>query len=187
MTTSIPEPVLVPGRSCAGCTLCCKIMTVEEIAKPRNKWCQHCDIGKGCKIYDARPEACRLFYCHYLKEGGIAEHWKPSQSRMMMTYNNEAQRLCVYVDPARPDAWRKDPYYADLKTWAKNAVASKSQVVVFVGDDVTVILPDRDKPIGRVRPDQHLRVTMKNGPRGPEYDVELLDADDPLLHVPQVR
>jgi hypothetical protein len=106
---------------------------------------------------------------------------------MMLTYNPEASRLCIYVDPDRPDAWRKEPYYADLKTWARNAVATKSQVAVFVGDDVTMILPDRDKPLGRIRPDQHLRVVMRNGPRGAEYDVELLDAGDPLLNVPQVR
>ena len=187
MTDAIPQPTLVPGRSCDGCTMCCKTMQVEEIAKPAMKWCQHCDKGKGCKIYDTRPEACRLFYCHYRKEAGIGEHWKPSQSRMMMTYNADASRLCIYVDPDRSDAWRKQPYYNDLKTWARNGVASKTQIVVFVGDDVTVILPDRDKPVGRVRPDQHLRVVMRNGPKGPEYDVELLEANDPLVHVPQVR
>ena len=60
-------------------------------------------------------------------------------------------------------------------------------VTITLPDDVTVILPDRDKPVGRVRPDQHLRVVTKNGPKGPEYDVELLDANDPLVHVPQVR
>ena len=183
----VSDALLVPGRSCAGCTMCCKIMSVEAIAKPSLKWCPHCDIGKGCKIYDTRPDACRLFYCHYLKEGGIGEHWKPALSRMMLTYNPDALRLSVYVDPDRAGAWRKDPYYADLKTWARNAVATKSQIAVFVGDDVTMILPDRDKPMGRVRPDQHLRVVMRSGPRGPQYDVELLDGDDPLLHVPQVR
>ena len=184
---SIELPSLVSSRSCDGCTMCCKIMAVVELAKPRLQWCPHCDIGKGCKIYETRPEPCRLFYCHYLKDERIGEHWKPAQSRMLLIYNPQAGRLCISVDPDRPTAWRREPYYSDLKKWAKNAVASKNQVVVFVGDNLTVILPDRDKNIGVVKDDQHLRVVSRNGPHGPEYDVELVDPGDPLLNIPQLR
>ena len=167
--------------------MCCKIMGIVEIAKPRLQWCPHCDIGKGCKIYETRPDSCRLFYCHFLQDARIGEHWKPSKSRMLLTYNPTAGRLSINVDPDRPGAWRKEPYYSDLKKWAQNAVATKNQVCVFIDNDVTVILPDRDKHIGRVRGDQHLRVVSRHGPRGPEYDVELVDSDDPLLNIPHLR
>ncbi len=167
--------------------MCCKIMTVDEIAKPRNKWCPHCDIGKGCKIYETRPPSCRLFYCQFLKEARFPDHWRPSRSRMVLIYNGDAMRLCVYVDTDRPDAWRKEPYYSELKTWARNGVASKTQIVVFVGDHLTVVLPDRDKVIGVGKKGQYLRSVTRNGPRGPEYDVELVETGDPLLDIPQLR
>ena len=32
----------VPGRACGSCTLCCKTMGVDELAKPPGVWCQHC-------------------------------------------------------------------------------------------------------------------------------------------------
>ncbi len=181
------EPIdLAPGRDCGSCTMCCKIMGISEIDKVRNKWCPHCAIGKGCKIYETRPPSCRLFYCQYLRDARIPEHWKPSRSRMVLSYAGNAGRLSIFVDSDRSDAWRKEPYYSDLKTWAKNGVATKTYIVVFIGDDLTVVLPDRDKPIGRVKENQHLRAVTRNGPRGPEFDVELVDADDPLLNIPQL-
>ena len=111
--TAAPTPPLVPGRSCDGCTMCCKIMGIAEIAKPRLQWCPHCDIGKGCKIYETRPESCRLFYCHFLQDARIGEHWKPSKSRMLLIYNATASRLSVNVDPDRPGAWRLRAFSED--------------------------------------------------------------------------
>src|SRR5436305_14221849 len=44
-------------RSCGDCTLCCKLLSITELEKPIGKWCPHCEIGKGCKIYDCRPQS----------------------------------------------------------------------------------------------------------------------------------
>jgi hypothetical protein len=46
---------IVAGRSCAGCTMCCKLLSVEPLNKPRQQWCSHCDIGVGCEIYVTCP------------------------------------------------------------------------------------------------------------------------------------
>lgn len=27
-----------PGRQCGDCTLCCKVMAIEELAKPASAW-----------------------------------------------------------------------------------------------------------------------------------------------------
>ena len=165
---------IAPGRSCANCTMCCKIMGIAELSKPRNQWCPNCDVGKSCKIYADRPQSCRDFNCIYLRDGSLAEHWKPSRSRMVLT-RYQAGRLCVHVDPDRPDAWRKEPYYSDLKAWSRNAALSRSMIAVYVGDNLTIVLPDRDKFLGATGEDQQLRFVTRTTPRGPEYDVELID------------
>jgi hypothetical protein len=43
-------------RSCGDCTLCCKVMAVEALGKPAGSWCSHCKPGRGCLIYETRPE-----------------------------------------------------------------------------------------------------------------------------------
>ena len=171
---SAPEISLVPGRSCAGCTMCCKLMAVVELSKPDGRWCSHCEIGKGCKIYVERPASCRDFYCVYLENPTLQEHWKPSHSRMVVT--RQPFRINVAVDPQRPDAWRKEPYYADLKKWAVTFARQETTIVVGVGGKLTVVLPDRDVPIGRYQPDKVLKLVTRHGPSGAQYDIEILDA-----------
>jgi MinD superfamily P-loop ATPase len=43
------------GRSCGSCSMCCYMMGVEALDKPKYRWCQHCKTGKGCSIY-ANPD-----------------------------------------------------------------------------------------------------------------------------------
>jgi hypothetical protein len=146
-------------------------MRVPELEKPKDKWCPHCVVGKGCGIYEERPASCRDFFCAYLLDDKIAEHWRPSQSRMVL--NNRVETIFrVLVDPDRPNAWRQQPYYGDIKKWAANAVRMNRVVVVHVGDSVTVILHDRDKAFGKLAPGEQLRLVKLMGPKGPEYDVE---------------
>lgn len=54
-------------RACGSCTECCKPFGVPEVAKMDARLCTHCEPGKGCKIYESRPERCRLFYCSWWK------------------------------------------------------------------------------------------------------------------------
>ena len=51
------------GRSCGDCSMCCKLLKIEEdeINKPANQWCKHCRPGAGCTIYNDRPLVCRAF------------------------------------------------------------------------------------------------------------------------------
>lgn len=58
------------SRSCGGCTLCCKLVPVEEIGKLANTRCQH-QSHKGCKVYQGPkfPISCHLWTCAWLAEG----------------------------------------------------------------------------------------------------------------------
>ncbi len=80
-------------RSCGSCTLCCKLLGVKETRfdtdskewdelfdKLSNKWCVHCDVGKGCKIYEERPEPCESFQCSWLL-GFLGPEFRPDKTR----------------------------------------------------------------------------------------------------------
>jgi hypothetical protein len=50
-------------RQCGSCTLCCTLVRVEELGKAQYTRCTHQSRSRGCKIYAARPEGCRQWFC----------------------------------------------------------------------------------------------------------------------------
>lgn len=93
--------------TCGTCTLCCKTLRVDELGKPGNSWCAHCSVGKGCEIYNDRPQSCRDFECVWLqsqRHGKLPLELRPDQSRVLMTATTDGNRLVFVVDPSRPDA-----------------------------------------------------------------------------------
>src|SRR5262249_18009872 len=155
---------------CDGCTLCCKVFRIPTLDKPQGKWCPHCAIGAGCNIYERRPDECRGFLCGYLCEPGLDERWKPSVARFFLSTLPGVDRLVIHVDPQRPDAWRREPYYSSIKQWATEAVEVGSQVCVFVGMHGWVILPDRDVDLGICTPDELTITTRERTFKGVRYN-----------------
>lgn len=175
------EDNLVPGRSCEGCTLCCKLMAVEPLNKPRAVWCAHCDQKSGCRIYAERPEACRTFYCGYRRLAQIDERWYPAKAKLLVNYESASKRISVHVDPARAEAWRAEPFHSTLQRWARRAIAEGGTVVVWTGPRAVVILPQGERDLGVVREDQFILPVHRPTPRGPVLDYELVEADDPRI------
>jgi len=134
---------VVLDRNCGGCTMCCKLLRVEELGTPPLSWCPHCVATSGCGIYADRPTECRQFYCEYLLDGALGEHWKPSRCKMVVVMEDYANELVIHTDPARPHAWRREPYYSDIRRWARAAAGKGVQVVVWEDDCKLVIAPDR--------------------------------------------
>lgn len=58
------------SRECGSCSLCCFLPRIEELNKPPNKWCQHCNPGpKGCTVYNNRPaDVCNVYECGWLQD-----------------------------------------------------------------------------------------------------------------------
>lgn len=139
---SEPQPPLVPGRSCEGCTLCCKLTAIPELKKPAQRWCQHVDIGKGCTIYEDRPPVCRQFYCGWLIDERIGDDWRPRDIRMFVKF--QSKRIVLFVDKDRRDAWRKEPYLSQLRAWARAALPYDGEVLVLDGSRTLRIFPDRE-------------------------------------------
>jgi hypothetical protein len=159
-------------RGCDGCTLCCKVMEVAEIAKPAGQWCQHCQTGIGCAIYATRPLACSAYVCGYLTIPELTEEWKPAVSRLVLPSLLTDGTIVIYVDPARPDAWRRAPYYATLKEWSRQGMSARRRVVVRVGRSSIVILPDHAVDLGEMAVDEMIVVTSSpaQGAAAPSYE-----------------
>lgn len=157
--------------------MCCKLPGIEELNKPPLAWCQHCNPSSGCRIYESRPEPCRRFICGWMTNPALDERWKPSRSKIMLTYEIESNRAVAHVDPARPDAWRKEPFYSTLKAWARKAVEHLGQVVVWEGAEAIVLLPEKDVRLGHVGPDQLIVTVERRTPYGMEWDAELIHRD----------
>lgn len=100
------------SRSCGTCTLCCKVFGVDPLNKPRNTWCEHCDIGKGCRIYEDRPDECRSFECLWLQGPDIIpEEMAPVHTKVILTSHPELplnvggkQVLLIQFHEAQPGA-----------------------------------------------------------------------------------
>jgi hypothetical protein len=169
-----PGSRVVAGRECGTCTLCCKVAAVEEVDKPNGVWCAHCVPGKRCTVYDRRPPSCRSFYCQWMLEKGLGPEWKPERGKFALVRTEGGRRLTALVDPGFPSAWRRAPYYENLKQWAVEAARRAPEVYlvdVLNGRRSTVILPDRDVEVGIVAHDEVLQLAYRTTAMGQLIDV----------------
>ena len=165
---------VVPGRECGTCTLCCKVVGVLEIAKPSGVWCPHCVSGKRCGIYDTRYASCRTFYCEWMMQKALGPEWKPDRAKFVLVNTDASRHLTACVDPGYPSAWRRSPYYENLKQWAVEGVRRSPDlhlVDVRIGSHCIVILPDRDVDIGILGPDEMIGTQSKETSAGMVIEV----------------
>jgi hypothetical protein len=174
-------PSLAPGRSCDACTLCCKLAAVHEISKPRMQDCPHCAIGVGCKIYETRPGACRTFFCEYRLNAELGEEWKPNLCNIVVTVERQARRINVLLDDGHFDAWRKEPYYSQIKTMALNILRQRGHLIVWEGLEGIGILPHKEVRLGRPQANQVIVAGRRMTEQGEEFDIMALDRNDPRL------
>jgi hypothetical protein len=142
------------GRECGECTLCCKLLEIEALAKPAGSWCPHCKPGRGCLIYGNRPAECQAFSCLWLVNDLLDPHWKPSKSKMVLTTSEDG--IEVRCDPGFPDAWRKEPFRSEIHQWAASGEALDLTVIVIIGDRIILIASDREFDLGIVQSDERI-------------------------------
>ena len=149
------------SRACGDCTLCCKVMAIEAIAKPAGQWCRHCKPGRGCQIYDSRPAECRAFHCLWLVDDRFGPHWKPARSKMVLTASDDG--LEIRCDPGFPDAWRKQPFRSEIGKLAASGETHDVTVLVVTGERIVMVTPDREFDLGVVAADQRIVREMEDG------------------------
>jgi hypothetical protein len=155
-------------------------MAVPALRKPQNQWCRYCHTGTGCTIYSARPDSCRVFMCGYLTNPSLTAAWKPSRAKFVLAYEESSRRVVIHVDTGRPDAWRREPYYGQFKTWAQKAIRERGQVVVMVGRRAIMIFPDRDVDLGEVADDEVILTGEHSTPSGNRLEAYKVKRDDPI-------
>jgi hypothetical protein len=116
-------------RECGDCSLCCRVMGVESLDKPRGVWCQHC-TKPGCKIYDTRPKDCRTFSCAWLVNDTVPEWMKPNKSKLVLSPNPDGNGLMVDVDPQCHRAWREKRVFEYL-----TQIAMRMRVRINIGGE----------------------------------------------------
>ena len=92
------EPI--EGRDCDGCTACCAFPPIhtETLQKPANTLCPHCAEGRGCKVYEARPDVCRGFFCGWFFLAELGPEWHPNQSGVVLrseSFDDNAVTLLI--------------------------------------------------------------------------------------------
>ena len=167
-------------RTCDGCTLCCKILGVDELQKPANAWCAHCERTKGCSIYAERPPSCQTFQCLFLAVAAFPEEWRPNRAHFVLVSEPDGRRVSVRCDSQRPDAWRSEPYYSYFKRWSAQRLAQDMLLLVISAGRTIVVLPDRDVDFG-VLTDEHILTERRLTPTGIRYEVHSLPASDPRV------
>lgn len=150
----------VPGRSCGTCTMCCKLYPVPVMDKPQNVWCRECKPGKGCGIWESRPQFCRDFHCHYILDAQVGEDWKPEVSKFIMNFQSN-NTMWIKVDPAHKTAWKKEPYYSVLKRWSADFIAAGGYLLVDDGLAAYCVTPSDDVVVSShgKKVDFHIRTT----------------------------
>jgi hypothetical protein len=142
------------ARTCKDCTLCCKVMAIEQFWKPAGQWCGHCQPGKRCRIYDNRPTECQAFNCLWLVDPRLGAHWKPSVSRLVLTTSEDG--IEIRCDPDTPAAWRKEPYRGEIEKLAVSGEQHDVTVLVISGADMTLVTPGREFHLGVVGADERI-------------------------------
>ncbi len=183
MAGSMSSSSTLPPRECGDCTMCCKVLEVGALKKPAGTWCTHCTTSRGCGIYETRPQECRDFMCAWLESHTLDERWKPSLCKFVVSAEPGNVNLKVSVDPARPDAWRKEPFYSYFKAWVGSRIERGGKVVILNGKRAIAVLPDRDVDLGECNEDDRVVIFRADTPRGPVFDARKVHKNDPSIHV----
>lgn len=108
--------------------------------------------GRGLRHPCHEPPSCQRFQCFWTISSTLGEEWRPDRSKLVM-WSDALGRLIVEVDPAFPNAWRLQPYYAMLKTWSDRDRPPTLEVLVRAAGRVCVIFPEADIDLGPYQPE----------------------------------
>ncbi len=148
------HPVTDSHRQCGDCSLCCKVLGIPELDKPKDSWGPNFVAGAGCRIYADRPPSCRNFSCRWLTDPTMGPEWKPNVCKMVV--DSRPSLFVVHVDPAVTRPWTVEPYMSVLKRLSAQGLAKGVIVMVIERRRTIVILPDHEVDLGVISPDARI-------------------------------
>ena len=69
----------------------------------------------------------------------------------------------------RAGASRRAPYFDGLRAMAKTLLEQKRHVIMFVGDQATLVMPDETLSLGKMTANDNFRIEPAFGPNGPTW------------------
>ena len=102
-------------RSCGSCTRCCEGSLSMEIQgiDILGKGCPLVLLDKGCGAHSERPMGCAQFFCGWIKDETIPEHFKPNISNTIILLPLRHPEILGLVLTG------KEPMAADMLQWAQ--------------------------------------------------------------------
>ena len=97
-----------------------------------------------------------------MTEAWLGPEWKPDRAKMVLSVDPLSRNMNVQVDPGQANAWRREPYYGQLKRWAAASVPLERHVLVHVNKTTTVVLPDREVSLGILAPEERIVLLIVN-------------------------
>jgi hypothetical protein len=164
------------SRQCGDCSLCCKVLGIPELEKPKDAWCPNFLAGTGCRIYADRPPSCRNFVCRWLSDTAMGPEWKPNVCKMVV--DSKPSLFVVHVDPAVTQPWRAEPYFSVLKRLSAQGLGKGTIVMVIERRRTIVILPDSEVDLGVIRPDARIAMEPVKTPRGTIWQPRVMAAGE---------
>jgi hypothetical protein len=111
--------MVIPGKACGACTMCCKVLEIPEFKKPAGDWCAHCDHSGGCHIYHERPDLCRDFECRWIGDRTLGPRLRPDRVGTILMDDPDSDEYRAVCDPAKPFAWLDPLVFRHLVAEAK--------------------------------------------------------------------
>jgi hypothetical protein len=99
-------------NACGTCSLCCKLLGIEEIEKSPGVWCRYCTPGTGCTIHEQNtyPTDCRAYVCLWRQkkdEGhSLPDDLRPDRCKVIIDAAKHERIHYVRCEPAFAGAWR---------------------------------------------------------------------------------
>lgn len=134
---------------CQDCTGCCIVFEVKDAGKAFGEPCKHLGqtlFGKGCQIYNERPDACRHYVCLWLDSQrkldvpSLPENMRPDVCKVVLgwPWGVDRETLFVYPYPGHETAWQKPP----VAEYLQGILRRGGKLVVVVGDKRLAIKGD---------------------------------------------
>ena len=134
-----------------------------------------------------RPQTCRLFFCHWMRNGRPGPRMAARSRQIRHVHRNGGASArggarCRCTDPLGGVRL----ICTQFRQWAALGAAKGHQILVFVGDRATAVLPDRDQDLGRVEIGDRIvyrvaggRIEVDNFRRRPDPVAALLAPEPP--------
>lgn len=166
MSGHLPIAILQgpPTRSCGDCRLCCKVMAIHELEKPRGEWCPHA-CSKGCGIYSERPQSCRDFICCWLA-GWFQEDERPDRSKVVFSFAGTQEDGKTPTMVRNPETGGEFLVLACQESYEGASLSGKGlKLVEFVlAQGVAVVVNGSDRPKTLFFPDGYYMNIRKGSP-----------------------